>query len=267
MKLIECGSGRPRVAVVGGIHGDEPAGEAIVETLIDTVEVDTGTVQLIVANEPALDAGKRYLQADLNRQFPGNEHSDEHECALAARLYAVLEGADATLALHTSRSAPPPFAIYSELTESVRRTVTGLPVEYVVDAGQLRSTTLDAVLPHTVSLEAGHQHSTEAVDFGLEAARAFLRVHGILDDEEKRFSETRIVEAHEEVPKGSGEPHIYYRNFEEVPVGEVFAHDDELTHRVEREGTVPILASEDGYDNIFGLYGSFEGALSPPGDD
>jgi len=264
MKLIERGAGSPRVAVVGGIHGDEPAGQRIVERLIDGLEVDHGTVQLVLANEPALAAGTRYTDVDLNRSFPGDPRSEEYEPALAARLLSVLEGADATLALHTSRSAPPPFAIYSHATESVRRTVTGLPVEYVVDAGDLRTTTLDSVLPHTVSLETGRQQSEEAVEFGYEATVDFLRAHGVLADREPTFTETKIVTAREEVPKGGGEPHLNYANFEEITPGSVFAYDDVHTHRVDEEGIVPVLASEHGYEDIFGIYGFFDGVMSPP---
>jgi len=201
MRLIERGSGTPRVAVVGGLHGDEPAGERIVERLLETFDRDEaeleGTIQLVVANERALAVGKRYTDTDLNRTFPGDVESDDYETALAPRLHAVLEGADATLALHTSMSAPPPFAIYSELTESVRRSVTGMGVEFVVDAGALRSTTLDSTLPHTVSLEAGLQGSAEAVEFGYGASLAFLRAHGVLTDEAPTFNETRVVEGHE----------------------------------------------------------------------
>lgn len=264
MKLVERGSGRPRVAVVGGIHGDEPSGEAVVERLISELEVDDGTVQLLIANEPALEAGTRYTETDLNRAFPGDIDSELYESALAARVLKVLEGADAVLALHTSRSAPPPFAIFSEPTEAVRRTVTGLPVDYALDAGGLRGTTMDSALPHCVSLEAGHQQSEEAEHFGYKAAKAFLRVHGVLTDEEPTFTESRIVEGHEEVPKGAGEPQLFYHNFEEIPAGEVFARDDEVTHRVDEEGVVPVLASEHGYEDIFGLYGSFNGTLEPP---
>lgn len=267
MKLIERGAGSPRVAVVGGIHGDEPAGQRIVERLIDTLEVDTGTVQLVVANEPALAAGTRYTDTDLNRSFPGDPRSDQYEPALAVRLLDVLDGADATLALHTSQSAPPPFAIYSHVTESVRRSVTGLPVEYVVDAGDLRTTTLDSTLPHTVSFEAGHQQSDEAAEFGYEATKDFLRAHGVLTDREPTFSETQIVTAREEVPKGGGEPHLNYGNFEEITPGSVFAYDDVHTHRVEQEGIVPVLASKYGYEDIFGIYGSFDGVLSPPASE
>ncbi len=264
MKLVERGSGRPRVAVVGGIHGDEPTGEIVVDRLVDELEVDDGTVQLLVANEPALTAGSRYRETDLNRSFPGDVDSELYETALATRVVTVLEGADAVLALHTSRSAPPPFAIFSELTDSVRRSVTGMPVDYALDAGGLRTTTLDSTLPHCVSLEAGHQQSEAAATFGYEATEAFLRAHGVLQDREPAFSETRVVEGHEEVPKGSGEPRLYYSNFEEIPTGEVFARDDEVTHRVDREGVVPVLASEHGYEDIFGLYGSFSGTLEPP---
>ena len=267
MRLIERGSGTPRVAIVGGIHGDEPAGERIVERLLEelTVEdgVDEGTVQLVVANEPALAVGERFTETDLNRTFPGDVESDTYETALAARLTTVLEGADAILALHTSHSAPPPFAIYTHLSDTVRKTVTGMPVDYVVDVSSLRPTTLDSTLPNTISLETGRQGSEDAVEFGVEAARAFLRTHGILQDEEPTFTEKTVVSVEEEVPKGEGTPEVYYRNFEEIPKGEVFARDDVYTHRAPRDGLVPVLASEHGYEDIFGLYGRVAGTMEP----
>ncbi|KOX98267.1 succinylglutamate desuccinylase/aspartoacylase domain-containing protein [Halorubrum tropicale] len=276
MQTFDRGSaGSARVAIVGGIHGDEPAGVRIVERLAaelapldssDGEEGSAGLVRLILANEPAIEAGTRYTDADLNRAFPGDADSDEYERALAPRLAAELEGFDAVLALHTSHSAPPPFAIFSDLTESVRRTVTGLPVDHVVDASGLRSTTLDSTIPHTVSIEVGRQGSEEAVEFGHEACRAFLRAHGALADEQPTFSETTVVAGSEEVPKGEGTPHVHFRNFEPIPEGAVFAEDDVYTHRVEEPGVVPILASEDGYDDIFGIYGRVTGTLKPPGE-
>ncbi len=271
MKILERGSAGPAtVAIVGGIHGDEPAGERIVDRLARELPApsDTdgeGTIRLIVANEPALKAETRYTDADLNRVFPGDADSDEYERALAVRLTDALQGTDAVLAIHTSHSAPPPFAIYSRLTDSVRRTVTGMPVEYVLDSSDLRSTTLDSVVNDAVSLEAGRQGSEDAVEFGHEAALDFLRAHGALADS-PTFTETTIIKGGEEVPKGGGEPSVYYRNFEEIPEGEVFASDDVYTHRVDESGIVPVLASERGYDDIFGIYGRIAGTISPPDD-
>ncbi|WP_435098288.1 succinylglutamate desuccinylase [Halorubrum sp. N11] len=270
MKTIDRGSAGPaRVAIVGGIHGDEPAGERIVRRLADELDAEgdgssDGIIRLIIANEPALAAGTRYTDTDLNRTFPGDADSDEYERALAPRLAAELEGMDAVLALHTSHSAPPPFAIHSGLTPSVRRTVTGLPVEHVVDASGLRGTTLDSTVPHTVSIEVGRQGSEEAVDFGYEACLSFLRAHGALADEPPTFTPTTVIEGEEEVPKGGGEPHVHYVNFQEIPEGAVFAEDDVYTHRVTESGVVPILASEHGYEEIFGIYGRVTGTLEPP---
>ncbi|WP_253738659.1 succinylglutamate desuccinylase/aspartoacylase domain-containing protein [Halohasta salina] len=269
MEIIERGAaGAARVAVIGGLHGDEPAGERIVRRLADRLPdpaetTGEGTVRLIVANEPALDAGVRYTDTDLNRAFPGDADSDEYERALAPELMAAVDGFDAVLAIHTSHSAPPPFAIYSELTPSVRRTVTALGVDHVLDAGGLRSTTLDSVVPHTVSVEVGRQGSEAAVDFGLEATRSFLRAHGALADESPIYQSVTVVEGLEEVPKGGGEPQVNFANFEEIPEGAVFASDDVYTHRVEEAGIVPVLASEHGYEDIFGLYGRITGTLDP----
>jgi predicted deacylase len=273
MEIIERGAaGSTRVAVVGGLHGDEPAGERIVRRLADRLpEPDEttgeGIVRLIIANEPALEAGVRYTDTDLNRAFPGDSDSDEYERALAPEIMAALDDMDAVFAIHTSHSVPPPFAIYSELTDSVRRTVTAMPVDYVLDAGGLRSTTLDSVAPHSVSVEVGRQGSDEAVEFGFESTLAFLRAHGALDDESPTFTPATIVEGIKEVPKGGGEPQVNYANFEEIPDGAVFASDDEYTHRVDEPGIVPVLASEHGYEDIFGLYGRITGTLEPPGEE
>jgi len=268
METIDRGSaGSARVAIVGGIHGDEPAGERIVRRLADELDADgtgSGSVRLIIANEPALAAGTRYTDTDLNRAFPGDADSDEYERALAPRLAAELEGMDAVLALHTSHSAPPPFAIYSAVTPSVRRSVTAMPIDYVLDASGLRGTTLDSTIPHTVSIEVGKQGSEEAVEFGYEATLAFLRAHGAIDDAPPTFSATTVVAGDREVPKGSGEPHVHFANFEQIPVGAVFAEDDEYTHTVDEEGVVPVLASEEGYEDIFGIYGRISGTLEPP---
>ncbi|MEA1932379.1 MAG: succinylglutamate desuccinylase/aspartoacylase family protein [Euryarchaeota archaeon] len=273
MEIIERGAaGSARVAVVGGLHGDEPAGERIVRRLADRLPdpdetAGEGIVRLIIANEPALEAGVRYTDTDLNRAFPGDTDSDEYERALAPEIVAAVDDMDAVFAIHTSHSVPPPFAIYSELTDSVRRTVTAMPVDYVLDAGGLRSTTLDSVAPHSVSVEVGRQGSQQAVEFGLESTLAFLRAHGALDDEPPTFTPATVVEGIEEVPKGGGEPHVNYANFQEIPNGAVFASDAEYTHRVDEPGIVPVLASEHGYEEIFGLYGRITGTLEPPSEE
>ncbi len=263
MRCITRGSGDPTVAVVGGIHGDEPAGEAVVDRLVEADLELAGTVKLVVANERALDANVRYTECDLNRSFPGNRDADAYEARLAAEVYDAVADADAVLALHTSHSLPPPFAIYSRLTPSIRRTVTGMPIDYAVDSSALRGTTLDSVHPGTVSIEAGVQGSDEAVSFGMLASLAFLRAHGVLVDGPPLYTSVRRIKAHEEVTKGGGTPRLYYRNFQRIPKDTLYAEDDEVSYRTTDANTVLVLASEHGYEDIFGLRGEYDGIIEP----
>ena len=74
------GPGTPVVAIVGGIHGDEPSGVRAVERLrraIGRGEFDLQRgIALVVGNPPAVAAGVRYLDSDLNRSFPGDIGGD-----------------------------------------------------------------------------------------------------------------------------------------------------------------------------------------------
>lgn len=266
VRSITRGSGDPTVAIVGGIHGDEPAGVQVVNRLEELELELSGTVRLVVANERALDAGVRYTEVDLNRQFPGDPDGEAYETRLAADVYDEIVDDDAVLALHTSHSLPPPFALYSQLTPGVRRTVTGMPVDYAVDTSTLRETTLDAVHAGTVSLEAGVQGSEEATAFGLLASLEFLRAHDVLDAGSAMYTSVRRVRAFREIRKGHGTPRLYYRNFQRIPEGALYAEDDEVSYRTTAADKVLVLASEHGYENIFGILAEHDGIIEPVAD-
>src|SRR6056297_4367545 len=114
MDVYELGEGEPEVAVVGAIHGDEPCGADAVRRLLDSGLDVERPVRLIVANEAALDAGERYLDADLNRAFPGNPDAEAHEVRLAAELVDALEGCT-TFAIHSTQSYAEPFAVIDSM--------------------------------------------------------------------------------------------------------------------------------------------------------
>jgi succinylglutamate desuccinylase len=72
MRIEQFGEGDPEVAVVGGIHGDEPCGVRAIERLLENPPSVRRPVALVVANERALAAGTRRVDEDLNRAFPGD---------------------------------------------------------------------------------------------------------------------------------------------------------------------------------------------------
>ena len=103
-RLLEAGTDRetplyiitapeegPTVMVIGGVHGDEPAGYEAAQ-VVSTWLVDRGTLLVLPrANALAVATGTRYPEGtlNLNRIFPGNAAGSPTE-RLAASIFAVM---------------------------------------------------------------------------------------------------------------------------------------------------------------------------------
>jgi len=83
----ETGVGGPKVLVLGGIHGNETLGIVVVERLqkllnlernAGNVERMNGTLTVGLGNLKAIGAGKRFVEADMNRLFDPHYVDDEH---------------------------------------------------------------------------------------------------------------------------------------------------------------------------------------------
>lgn len=263
MKVIEFGKGNPQITIIGGIHGDEPSGPRIIYLLEEYLSKQTlnGSVKLIIANEKALTKNVRYIEKDVNRIFPGNINSEIYEEQLAAKIFNEIQDSSFVLALHSTKSSPPPFAIYSKLTNINKKSIKNMHIEYAVDCGELTGNTLDSHFDNAVTLECGKQHSEEAINLGFKACKNILRAYNILTDKNSKEHNVKIFKAEKEIHKGCGEPQLYYNNFENIQKGTILAEDNEYTHRINEPGFVPILASKNGYENIYGLLGKFDNEI------
>lgn len=252
-------------AVVGGVHGDEPMTAEAVKSLMGMIEEDRyeirKEIRLIVANERALDTGVRYTDTDLNRAFPGDQDSNLYEDRLAHQMYENLNDVDSILSIHSTRSAPPVFAIASDTSSQKNlRTIASMPVDYVVNTRNLRETTMDAQLGNTVTVEAGRQGTEDVKEFGIECSLEFMKSHNVIELDPE-YTDKHLIVAERELPKSGGEAIVHYDNFEQVKPGTPIAEDEKTTHMVEDNNKTPILMSRDGYEDIFGLLGRYEGKI------
>ena len=257
MEIHDLGDGEPEVAVVGAIHGDEPCGARAVERLLDADLDPERPVRLIVANEPALDAGVRYRDADLNRAFPGNPDAEAYEVRLAAELLDAVEGCT-TLAIHSTQSYPEPFAVIDSMDEVARATAPHLPVDAVVQTDAFTEGRL-IEHPHTIEVEAGLQGSEGAADNAYWLTRAFLAATGVFPapgaedvvDAGGR-EDVAVFRLRERIPKPDAEVYeVFARNFERVEAGEAFAAAGDEQLRAD-EPFYPVLLSPYGYRDQFG---------------
>jgi predicted deacylase len=259
MRIEQVGDGEPEIAVVGGIHGDEPCGVRAVEHLIDAQPAVERPVKCIVANEEAISQDTRYVDADLNRVFPGDPDSDAHEERLATELLAELRDC-AVLSLHSTQSYTGPFAIIDEDSALPRSVCPYLTVDAVVDTSAFIEGRL-IEYADVVEVECGYQNSEEATENAITIVHEFLGAVGALSGGEPHTREVPLYRLTHLISKGTAEVYdVPVSNFERVAAGEPYATIDgeEL---VAENSFYPVLMSPYGYENQFGYAAELVGKL------
>jgi predicted deacylase len=243
---------QPEVAAVGAIHGDEPCGVRAIERFLEEGPVDRvrRPARLVVANEEALAAGKRYVDVDLNRVFPGNPSAPEHERRLAADLLAAVDGCLA-LGFHSTVSFDEPFGTLADPTPEKTAVMRALPLAHAADfTGVVEGRSVN--LPRFVNVEAGYQGSQAAADNAYDCLLAFLRHTGVLpgDPEPTPTTHYRVRDAIEKAPDRSYT--VRAANFQRVAAGEPFAETDDGTVLRADRPFWPVLMSADGHSRLLG---------------
>lgn len=261
MRVETVGDGPAEIAVIGGIHGDEPCGVHAVETLLSADVTFQRPVKFVIANEAARDRDVRYIDEDLNRAFPGDPDGDTHESRLAHEL--SLEVADCQiLALHSTQSYGGLFALVDEVHEYERRICPRLSVDAVVETADFKQGRLFEVSRRLVEVECGFQGSATAAENAVQVTREFLAAAGALpDDEAPHRDELPVYRLTDSVPKDSAEAYdVFATNFREVRSGQTYAAADGREYVAESD-FYPILMSPYGYEDVFGYAADHVGTL------
>ncbi|PSP83274.1 succinylglutamate desuccinylase [Halobacteriales archaeon QS_6_64_34] len=261
MRVEQLGEGKPSIAVVGSIHGDEPCGRDGIEAVLSDPPAVSQPVKFIVVNERALAAGKRYTEIDLNRVFPGDPDSDVYEMHLAAELTEELQGCTA-LSLHATKSYDGMFALVDEVTDLAREVCPKLSVDAVVQTTGNNEGRLFSVAPSAIEVECGYQGSAEAAANAEQVIREFLAALGATAEPSPVRSESLpVFQLGGPIPKNAAETYeVFVRNFEPVAAGDPVAAADGETLFAE-EDFHPVLLSAEGYEDVFGYMGSHVGTL------
>ena len=253
-----------KITIIGGIHGDEPLTSAVISYLENTLKHEPLSediqIELITANEKALAQNQRYIDIDLNRIIKQpNKNANNHETQLATKLESQLDTAQSILTLHSSQSVPPPFSISSDITYN-KDLLTALPYNNTVKDTNPGS--VEAEYHTAINVEAGHQQTNQVFYNGIIAAYTFLTYHNAINLTTINHTPTTVYTTYKTLEKTHGTPKTYYKNFEQIPKGELIAEDDGIKHTATEANLTPILLSETGYQHQFGLLGKKETTLN-----
>lgn len=147
----EASDATPSLALSVGVHGDETGPIEVLAHLLAALQADLASnpralavnLLLVVGNVAAITAGKRFIDADLNRMFK-RERGDLAGTSEAGRADQMMAATEAFfngrgplrwhLDLHTAirKSVYPAFAIVPELIEATARQAL---IDWLGDAG------------------------------------------------------------------------------------------------------------------------------------
>lgn len=94
----------PTIVIIGGLHGDEPAGYLAARELRKWTVTRGKLVIVPDANRVAIEAKRRFVGRNMNRLFPGKKNGDAME-KLAFEIWQLTKNSkpDLVLTLHESR--------------------------------------------------------------------------------------------------------------------------------------------------------------------
>ena len=104
-----------RLLVLGGVHGDEPAGPTAIKRVIQelknaSIRLTSGTVTFIpICNPKAFQVSRRFIDRDLNRNMKRYVKPLCYEDYIANELLDVMAGNDVVLDIHSFGFSGPPF--------------------------------------------------------------------------------------------------------------------------------------------------------------
>lgn len=197
----------PTLIVVGGIHGNEPAGITAARRVIGALTAGDvrGEIVALIGNLRAGAVGRRYLAHDLNRLWTAERMAVAQAAAAAGatdstasaepELFELVELADAidrairrargpiyVLDLHTTSASGYPFAVVGP-TAAHRRLAEAFPLPGIVGLEEALVGTLTSYFGRrcvTLAVEGGQHASVAAADNLAAAITIALEQTGVV---------------------------------------------------------------------------------------
>ena len=238
---------------IGGIHGNEPAGVQALETVLAELGrprsgLSRGRFIALAGNRPALRAGVRYIDRDLNRIWRAGNGRDDTEGAERGELLALLDGyrrgspaPHHLVDLHTTSGSAPPFVVVAEGRRN-RDFARALPAPLVLAlSSQIPGTLVECLAREgwtSIGFESGSHKGVESVEIAVAALWIVLEAAGLLEPGDTRSAEARdrlaaasrglpgaveVFHHHPIAGNGVFRMRSGYRSFQRVDAGEALA--------------------------------------------
>ena len=179
--------------ILAGIHGDEKCGLEAFENLLPDLEINSGVCWFGYGNPRAIEANRRYAEANLNRMFADDSSltqsdKESYEYNRAQFLKDYLDKADALLDIHAS--SIPKSRAFAICEPNAKDLVNFLPVNLVVSGfDKVEPGGTDYYMNSNgkigICLECGYLGDTQSINIAKESIFAFLKTRGHIENNAK----------------------------------------------------------------------------------
>lgn len=280
----------PTLIIVGGLHGNEPAGVEGLKRVFARMEADgcapRGRLVGVTGNRAALAQGKRYIDRDLNRVWledhleqvrQGREIdcAEDHEVreldAVFERTLAEARGVSFMLDIHTTSGPGPAFSVLHDTLPN-RRFARAMPIPIALGLEEELNGTLTDHFTEmgtvALSVETGQHDDPCSADRAEAAIWIAMRVAGMLPEGyEALLEEARALlvlegrdlpEAVEVRYRHPIPPGVHFRmrpgfhSFQDIEVGDLVADEESRPVASPMSGLLLMpLYQDQGEDGFF----------------
>ena len=244
----------PVVYVNACTHGNERVGARVLEALRD-IPIKQGTLILNIAHKEAFVSGKRFIDQDLNRVFPGKPDGNTEE-RLAYELAPLVQAADIVLDIHSTESGLHESLIVTKIDDSTRSVIDFVGPKRVLVMSISNKHSLISSAKVGIAFEYGRDRSETTYR---ETIRGIMRILIGLGMTEGRLRRKKRSGEYYRISRALEKPEGLLvgkdiENFKLVRKGQVVAGNGSQWLRASQD-FYPVLFGKNTYTDIFGFMG------------
>lgn len=188
-KIETIGQGKPNIAIIGCVHGDEIIGKKVINQL-KKIKLKKGTLTFIIAHPKAVAKKKRFFQKDLNRSFPGRKNGMTEE-KIAYELNKILKKFDLVIDVHATNSDLKSLIAITKYNKQIKNLLKITPIKRVAYAPKkvFGAKELITYSKLGVSLEYGPNKSGRNYKRALNHVKIILKNLGVLKGKKTLYKE------------------------------------------------------------------------------
>jgi succinylglutamate desuccinylase len=237
-------------------HGDEKIGLRVLDE-IKKLNIDKRNLIFQIANKKAVKLGKRFIDQDLNRSFPGKKDGNYEE-KLAYKLSPIIKSADIVIDIHSTTSHLKDALILTKINKETREFIQVIQPKYVLVMKATKNNALISQAKIGIAFEYGKDNSEIALRKTVLGIKRILKKAKLL---KKDFSDKKTLippnffEVKSVVVKPEG--YILFKgikNYQLIKKGQTYAS---LGRKklIAKKNFYPILFGEKKYKDYFGFAG------------